>query len=261
MGYRHGRHTWRENFSDDPAANRAWYNGFMNWGHEAQDMGDFVYDMFKAGDLVLGGFCQLAEDQKKMGAPAHWLTYISVDDVAGGCGRAKEKGGQVLAEPFKVPGVGEIAILMDPQGGVFALFHGETEDPDHHNPPPPHGDYWWAEYMAKDAPAAVDFYTHVLGWGTQTMPMPNGEYTVFTVGEDGSCGCMAMPEGVQAPSHWSVYFAVDDVDAAAATATSSGGNILAGPMDMPGVGRFVSVADPQGSVVGLITPDLSNAPS
>lgn len=68
---------------------------------------------------------------------------------------------------------------------------------------------------------------------------------------------MKLPAEVgDVPAHWSVYFAVDDCDAAVATAKETGANVLAGPMEAQGVGRFATIQDPYGAVVGLITPAL-----
>lgn len=255
--YRHGKHTWRENRTADPNGNKDWYGKLLGWQITGQDMGDFVYNMFSVNGNALGGFAQLTEDQKKMGAPPHWLTYVSVADVDATSAVVTEAGGQIYAAPFDVPGVGRICVVADDQGAVFALYKGLTEDPEANAPPPPHGDVWWAELMTKDVAAAKTFYSKVLGWGVQSMEMPTGEYVVFLQGEDASCGCVALPEAVQAPPHWGVYFAVDDVDATLAAAVESGGTAHTEMMEAPGVGRFAMVGDPQGAAFGIITPDLT----
>jgi predicted enzyme related to lactoylglutathione lyase len=66
---------------------------------------------------------------------------------------------------------------------------------------------------------------------------------------------MAMPDEVpeQVPSHWMSYITVDDVDALLGKVTELGGQVLFGPMDIPKVGRFVTIMDPTGAAVSLIT--------
>ncbi|RMG61620.1 MAG: VOC family protein, partial [Calditrichaeota bacterium] len=54
------------------------------------------------------------------------------------------------------------------------------------------------------------------------------------------------------PSHWLVYFAVEDCDATVKTAQSLGGQVLVSPSDIPGVGRFAILQDPQGAVFAII---------
>jgi predicted enzyme related to lactoylglutathione lyase len=60
-------------------------------------------------------------------APSYWLTYFTVPSCDGGAARVQELGGEILAGPLDV-GQGRIAVASDPQGAVFALFEGETDD-------------------------------------------------------------------------------------------------------------------------------------
>jgi len=60
----------------------------------------------------------------------------------------------------------------------------------------------------------------------------------------------------QVPSYWMMYIAVDDCDAIVDKARSSGGQVFAGPMDYPGVGRFAVMSDPQGAVFAVIKLDM-----
>jgi uncharacterized protein len=56
------------------------------------------------------------------------------------------------------------------------------------------------------------------------------------------------------PPHWMVYFQTTDVDATANKAKSLGANLLVPPMDIPNVGRFSVIADPQGAAFALYKP-------
>ena len=103
--------------------------------------------------------------------------------------------------------------------------------------------------------AAKDFYTKLFGWTTEEMSVtPGMTYTVVKVGAKGIGGIMSMPS--QAPSmppHWACYVTVTDVDAVAKNAQQLGGKILMGPQDIPTVGRFCVIQDPQGAVISAIT--------
>ena len=119
-----------------------------------------------------------------------------------------------------------------------------------------HGHIGWCDLMSDDVDRARDFYTGVLGWETEVMDVGQGPYTVFKVGELPVAGLMAKPpEGPasSAPTAWTSYVTVDDVDARTARVTGAGGVVLAGPMDIPTVGRMSIVQDPTGGVIGLIT--------
>lgn len=111
------------------------------------------------------------------------------------------------------------------------------------------GQFVWREIMTKDAAASTRFYTEVLGWKTETAPMPDGQaYTMLKAGEQGVAGLMQVPDP-NMPSFWTGYVSVADVEDTAKRATAAGGKILAGPMDAGGFGRFVCIQDPQGAVI------------
>ena len=78
-------------------------------------------------------------------------------------------------------------------------------------------------------------------------------YTIFKQGETMIAGSMAQPKQMAgAPSVWGVYFSVADADKAAEKVTALGGKVLNPPMDIPNIGRFAVVADPQGAVFSVI---------
>jgi hypothetical protein len=83
---------------------------------------------------------------------------------------------------------------------------------------------------------------------------PGMTYTVVKVGGKGIGGIMSMPSQAPGmPPHWACYVTVTDVDAVAKNAQQLGGKILMGPQDIPTVGRFCVIQDPQGAVISAIT--------
>jgi len=115
----------------------------------------------------------------------------------------------------------------------------------------------WYELMTADPPAAIDFYTQVVGWRAQDSGMPDMAYTLMLAGDAPVAGVARMPPGLQAigaPPCWSGYVAVDDADAAAARVLAAGGKVLRPAEDIPGVGRFAVVADPQNASFVLFKP-------
>ncbi len=118
------------------------------------------------------------------------------------------------------------------------------------------GAFSWSELMTSDPDAALRFYTALLGWRTEKMAMPGGDYHVVKVGETSVGGVMAIPVGGKSSgmsSSWGCYVTVDDVDATARKATELGGKLVQGPQDIPGVGRMATIIDPQGAMLNLIT--------
>ena len=112
----------------------------------------------------------------------------------------------------------------------------------------------WHELMTSDATAATAFYSAVLGWTTSVVPMPDGDYTLAEAGGTQIAGLMKLPAAAVAAGGrpgWCGYVAVADVDAKAAAAQAAGGTVCHPPTDIPGVGRFATIADPHGAVVCL----------
>ncbi|MDE0460101.1 MAG: VOC family protein [Chromatiales bacterium] len=119
-----------------------------------------------------------------------------------------------------------------------------------------HGHIGWCDLMSDDVDKARDFYTGVLGWDTEVMDIGRGPYTVFKADDRPVAGLMGKPpEGPAsfAPTAWTSYVTVDDVDARTARVAAAGGSVLAGPMDIPTVGRMSIIQDPTGGVIGIIT--------
>lgn len=118
-----------------------------------------------------------------------------------------------------------------------------------------HGVFSWSELITTDIDAAKHFYSQLFGWTLEDMPLAEGRtYTVASVGDRQIGGIMAMLPHMQGiPSHWGIYVTVDDVDATAQQAQQLGATICHGPQDIPGVGRFCVIQDPQGAVISAIT--------
>ena len=116
------------------------------------------------------------------------------------------------------------------------------------------GAFSWCELTTTDVASAKAFYSQLFGWNIEDMPMEGMTYTVLKVGDEAVGGIMPMPPQTQgAPPHWGTYVTVADVDATARQAEALGGRLLVPPTDIPGVGRFSVLQDPQGAVLSVIT--------
>jgi predicted enzyme related to lactoylglutathione lyase len=113
----------------------------------------------------------------------------------------------------------------------------------------------WYELMTSDPAAAERFYGSVVGWTAKDAGMgADMPYTLLSIGETQVGGIMGFPAelaGSGVPPHWTGYVAVDDVDAMAARLLAAGGKQLRPGEDIPGIGRFAVVADPQGATFVL----------
>lgn len=113
----------------------------------------------------------------------------------------------------------------------------------------------WYELMTTDTGAAKAYYTKVVGWGAE--PFPGMPYTIFKAGDAPTGGLMDLPEDARkmgVPPNWLGYIGVDDVDAATDKARRLGGRVHVEPRDIPEVGRFSVVTDPQTAAFALFKP-------
>jgi uncharacterized protein len=120
------------------------------------------------------------------------------------------------------------------------------------------GRFVWHEFLAKDEKKAIAFYTDVAGWTTQPFPEGAHDYTMWVGSQGPLGGVMRLPEEAEkmgTPPNWMGHVQVENVDAAAAKVKSLGGNVLREPADIPTVGRFAIIADPQGGIVSMFKPN------
>ncbi len=122
----------------------------------------------------------------------------------------------------------------------------------------------WYELMTSDAPAAEIFYRNVVGWQMQDAGMPDRHYTILSAGNTAIGGLMALPaEAATAGARpgWIGYVGVADVDASAARVQQADGKLHRPAEDIPGVGRFAVVADPQGAAFVLFKGNSDAQPA
>jgi uncharacterized protein len=111
-----------------------------------------------------------------------------------------------------------------------------------------HGSLCWFELMTTDVSGAKKFYKNLLGWEMKDQPMDKFTYTVVSSNGDEVAGIMTMPEDSKEMSPvWGIYITVDSMDKTINQAKELGGTILIEPRDIPNVGKFAIIQDPQGA--------------
>lgn len=117
------------------------------------------------------------------------------------------------------------------------------------------GRFVWYELLTTETEAAKSFYASVVGWDTGEVSLPGTSYTLFRIGDTPVSGLMTLPKdarNISAKPHWIGYVEVDDVDAINHRIKQLGGVVHVPPTDMPNVGRFSIVADPQMATLALL---------
>ncbi|GCF89075.1 MULTISPECIES: VOC family protein [Shewanella] len=110
----------------------------------------------------------------------------------------------------------------------------------------------WHELTTNNTEEAMHFYAEIFGWHFKTVKMPHGNYHIIE-NQGVSIGGITDSLLPMLPSHWTGYITVNDVDQVAISAKKLGGDILFGPEDIPEVGRFCWIKDPQGAIIAAIS--------
>jgi hypothetical protein len=244
-----GRFVWYELMTTDPTAAMAFYKQVVGWKTEPFDKN---YMMWASSQGPLGGVMALDEEAKKMGARPQWMSHVGVADVDAAVAKVRKLGGRVHVEPNDIPKVGRFAIIEDPQGASISLFTG-TEPMKLHDRSKA-GEVCWSELSTTDPRAAFGFYGELFGWkkaGEHDMG-PMGTYLLFGVDEKtGLGGMFAKAKDVPGPPSWLYYIEISDLNAAIARAKAKGGQVLNGPMEVPGGAHIAQIKDPQGVLFAL----------
>ena len=248
-----GTFSWIELSADDAAAAKRFYTGLFGWTATDNKIGpgdNDIYTIYRLDGQDVGASYAMMQDQRDGGIPTNWMSYIAVENADETAARAKELGATLMVEPFDVMELGRMAVVQDPTGAVFSIWQAKN-----HTGVGVKGEansLGWNELATTDTARAKEFYSGLFGWqgDTQNMGM---EYTVFN-GPTGMVGGMYGITGQMQgmPPCWLPYFVVEDTDAAAEKARSLGATVMVGPDDIPTVGRFAMIKDPQGAMFYVI---------
>lgn len=120
------------------------------------------------------------------------------------------------------------------------------------------------EMPAEDRKRVADFYTKVFDWKTQQLGEDMGNYVIATTTDSDEKGRPKRPgainggffqkTGDKPVQYPSVVIAVDDIREHIGKVENSGGKVLGEPVDIPGVGLYVSFFDTEGNRVAMIQP-------
>lgn len=234
-----GRFVWHELVTPDANAAHAFYGKAIGWKPQPWDE-DAAYVMFAASRGPIGA--TVAGN----GSAPHWLPYIGTSDIEATIELAKQQGGSVVKDVDTLSSGSRHAVLQDPYGAKFGVYES-AEDYGKITPPQP-GEHSWHELISTDHEGAFDFYSALFGWQNlvEHDMGPMGKYLIYGFGDVPFGGMMTMKSG-PSPS-WLSYVHVKDVNQTAKKVKSAGGQVVNGPMEVPGGDWIVQAIDPQGAM-------------
>jgi predicted enzyme related to lactoylglutathione lyase len=156
-----GRFAWHELRTPDADAARKFYPTFMGWSTAPWE--DESYALWVAGEAPVGGLMQLTDELSGAGVAPGWITFMSTPDCDASAAKVKTLGGTVQKEPWDIPNIGRVAMVVDPQGAEFGLYTPAEPDPTLDDAPAP-GQFSWHELNTTDQAGALAFYLGLFNW-------------------------------------------------------------------------------------------------
>ncbi len=251
--HRPGTFSWLDLAAHDLDAAERYYTRLFGWTADRMPFGpgeNDIYVMLRKDGRDAAAMYTMDPMQKAQGMPSAWLSYVTVESADAAAAKARELGATIMADAFDVMDVGRMALIGDPAGALFAVWQpgrhagaGIKDDP---------GSLCWNELAARDMDRAVQFYSGRFGWTPVPFEDSPQPYTMMMQGEAPAGGIYAMSADMPFPPHWAPYFAVEDTDASVRRSDELGGTTVMPPHDIPGIGRFAMLRDPQGAVFYII---------
>ena len=218
----HGEFLWSDLATFDVASTLEFYHDVIGWTYRREPVaGGPDYYYASGSGAAVAGIYEMPNVFRDGGMESFWMSYIGIDDIEAGIARAVELGGSVIMGPARFGESAAIAMLRDPQGAIFSLYHGDNLQPQGREPA--EGAQFWNDLICPNAEQAAAFYGGLFGW--QFGPLwPDKRCRIRNLA-DGFIASLRQQPG---PASWRVSFAVSDPDAAVTSvngATTGEGDI------------------------------------
>ena len=251
--YTPGKFVWFEQWSkNEKQAKRArkFYETVFGWKHVEMEMSGTRFVAIMNGQMAVG-LTAVAEKSAKL-KRGIWMGFISTTDVDLVAKNAEAAGAPVLMGAHEMKGVGRFAVMKDNNGAVFGAVRASQGDAPMAEPKL--GEIAWMELWVKkaDVDKTLDFYATTAGYTKVEMPMGKETAKMLTYNDVPYAGVSAAPSARFANS-WVPFVVVSDVDETVKIARKAGAKPAQKAIDLPGIGRVATMADPTGAVIGFYT--------
>jgi predicted enzyme related to lactoylglutathione lyase len=247
-----GRFVWYELITTDKERAKAFYSMVLGWGTQDVSIPSAAYSLFTLGDTSVSGLMNLPTDADKIGAKPRWIGYVGVNDVDATAVLINQLGGAMHVPPTNFDNFSRFAVAVDPQTATFGLISWLRPIRLLQAEPNIPGRVAWHELLAADREKALAFYSSLFGWQKKEARVgPRGTYQLFSAGQETIGGMVTKPRTVSTPS-WIHYFNVADIDTAVKRVKNGGGQVLEGPIEVPGGNWILQCLDPQGALFALV---------
>ena len=253
----HGRFVWYDLMTTDLESAKNFYKHVIGWEtqlYEGNPEGPYV--MWSNRGQPIGGIVAIDASTEPVPPPhsrdhGSWLPYVSTPDLGASAKQVKDLGGTIYVEPTDIPDGGRFAVAADPHGASFGLFQHTAAEEEYKDWAPGIGEFSWHELAAVEFQAAFDFYQALFGW-KQTSEFDMGQHGIYHMyGQKGEEYGGMFTKTPDMLGGWVLYAQVDDINSAVKAVKEHGGQMLVGPMEVPGGGLIAQCLDPQKALFAL----------
>ena len=248
VSYAPGSFCWADLATKDLPAAKAFYAEMFGWsGVDVPTPGGPYVILQSAGEDVAGLM------PPPPGVPNYWGVHFAVTSADESAAKIKAAGGKVLNGPFDAMDAGRLAVAQDPQGACFGVWQAMKHTGASYQGA--YGRIVWPELVTRDVVGAAAFYKGLFGWGTKPETgLESAQYIEWQHGGQSAGGMLPMTgdKWTGIPPYWGLYITVADCDERTAKAVQLGSKVYVPPTDIPNVGRFSAIADPQGAMFQII---------
>lgn len=253
-----GKIVWHELLTDKPEQTQRFYTGLFGWQFEALPDKRINYRLIRHKGKLIGGMI----DQRQLPTKAdisQWVALFAVTDIVATTAALQASGGRVFTPPTSLGDRGDIAIVADPQGALFALLQSRDGEPADVEGTPTTGDFLWDELWTAETDTAAEFYRQIAPYQQETRTFSAGDepvsYQVLSTDGRVRAGIRDNPFA-GAPPLWVNFLRVADtaeLDKILARVDGLGGEILVPAVPRPGGGSVALISGPSGAGIALQT--------
>jgi len=243
-----GKFVWFDLFTDDLESTSRFYQELFGWTFHDTAPGEKVVKTIMNKGVAIAN-AVYTNPRKSNLSGSKWLSYMSVEDVDRAAIAVEQNNGSIYMKPKDLPNRGRVAVVMDPEGALFALVTASGGDPIDRGFIE---NYWMgSELWTRDLDAALNFYQVLAGY--QVLPVDMGgasKYHLLVKDDEIRAGAVRILWDRVKPN-WVPYIAVADVASVAEKAERLGGRVLIKPDQEIREGRVAIIADPSGAVFAI----------
>ncbi len=251
-----GSFCWAELKTHNLEGTKTFYNKLFDWKAKSIPMSDGEdYKMFLHKGEEICGFYKLKNYLQSKNTSPYWQPYVSVESVDTIAKGVEKFGGKAMMEPFDVSDSGRMTFIQDPDNASLGIWQPKngigTKYKNEFNT------ICWVELATNKIEESINFYGNLFGWISTVSNFGTVQYFTFKNGDIPEAGMYKKPiEQDAIPSHWLIYFCVEDCTKTVEIARKNGANIIKEPENIPTVGTFAIIQDPYGAVFGIIRLEM-----